>query len=157
LPGRKIPIAELEAASQKGRENMKVHEIEKKLQLISPDELCDLTDKARNQYMRLVQIHATTLEGRVELNYCFATPGRWLNLRLTVDPQQEVPSISKIYPCAFIYENEIHDLFGIQVTGINIDYQGNLYRLRQQTPFAPVLTAAPVAAPDQVAGKEDRP
>jgi ech hydrogenase subunit D len=131
---------------------MKVTEVEKELRIITPSELCPLVEKICNQYMRLAQIHATTLGGRIELNYCFATPGRWLHLRLMVDPQQEVPSISAIYPCAFLYENEIHDLFGIQVTGINVDYQGNLYRLRQKTPFAPAEPAADPAAPS--AGQE---
>ena len=134
---------------------MKIIEVEKELRIITTSELCPLTEKICNQYMRLAQIHATTLGGQIELNYCFATPGRWLNLRLNVEPQQEVPSISAIYPCAFIYENEIHDLFGINVTGINVDYQGNLYRLRQKTPFAPpALAEEPIPAP---AREEDRP
>ncbi len=127
---------------------MKIREVQSDLQLISVHELYPLADEACQRNMRLVQVHATTLPSQVELNYCFATPDQWLNLRLTVDPQETVPSISKIYPCVFLYENEIHDLFGVQFSGISIDYQGKLYRLKQQMPFAPENKAS-----DSNAGK----
>ncbi|MFA5416444.1 MAG: NADH-quinone oxidoreductase subunit C, partial [Methanoregula sp.] len=48
---------------------------------------------------------------------------------------QEVPSISGMYWGAFVYENEMHDLFGIQVKGINIDYKGNLIKTTIKYPF----------------------
>ena len=32
-----------------------------------------------------------------------------------------------MYWNAFIYENEMHDLFGIQVRGMNIDFKGTLH------------------------------
>jgi ech hydrogenase subunit D len=38
-----------------------------------------------------------------------------------------VPSISSIYACAFLYENEMHDLFNIKVEGMKVDFHGNLY------------------------------
>ena len=37
---------------------------------------------------------------------------------------------------AFLYENEIHDLFGVVITHISIDYQGTLYRTAISTPFS---------------------
>ena len=51
-------------------------------------------------------------------------------------PDEEVPSISVIYPSAFLYENEIHDLFGVIITNIAVDYQGTLYRTALSTPFS---------------------
>ena len=41
-----------------------------------------------------------------------------------------------IFPAAFLYENEIHDLFGIAIEGINHDYNGKLYRTAVEAPFA---------------------
>ncbi len=41
-----------------------------------------------------------------------------------------------IYPNAFLYENEIHDLFGVVVKNITIDYRGTLYRTAIKTPFS---------------------
>ena len=41
-----------------------------------------------------------------------------------------------IYPNAFLYENEIHDLFGVVIKNINIDYRGTLYRTAIKVPFS---------------------
>jgi len=85
---------------------------------------------------RLVQIGCSTLQGGYELNYSFDKDYRFKNLRMTVAPDEEVPSISAIYPNAFLYENEIHDLFGLLVKDIAIDYGGSLYRTAIKTPFS---------------------
>jgi ech hydrogenase subunit D len=57
------------------------------------------------------------------------------NLIFSVGEDEEVISISDIFPPAFLYENEIHDLFGINIKMMNVDYKGNLYRLSQKTPY----------------------
>ncbi len=120
---------------------MKVRNVRQSLEIITIPELLERAQTARSLYLRLAQVHATVLAGQIELNYCFAAPDQWQNLRLVIDPQQKVPSISRVFPGAFIYENEIHDLFGVQFSDINIDYQGRLYRLRQQMPYAPAQPA----------------
>jgi len=48
-----------------------------------------------------------------------------------------VPSITKAYFAAFTYENELHDLFGITVTDLALDFKGTFYKLSTKTPFAP--------------------
>jgi ech hydrogenase subunit D len=85
---------------------------------------------------RLVQIGCSTLEGAYELNYSFDKEYRFKNFRITVTPGEEVPSISAVYANAFLYENEIHDLFGIVIKNISIDYGGTLYRTAIKTPFS---------------------
>jgi ech hydrogenase subunit D len=85
---------------------------------------------------RLVQIGCTTLPGAYELNYSFDKDYRFKNLRVTAAPGEELPSISVIYPNAFLYENEIHDLFGVVIRNINIDYRGTLYRTAIKVPFS---------------------
>jgi len=84
---------------------------------------------------RLVQIGCTTLADAYEMNYSFDRDYRFKNLRFTVKAGEEVQSISSIYWHAFLYENEIHDLFGIPITNIVIDYQGTLYRTLVPYPF----------------------
>ncbi len=84
---------------------------------------------------RLVQICSTTGAGTYELNYSFDREYRFKNLRITVQPGEEVPSISGIFWLAFLYENEIHDLFGITVKNMVIDYRGTLYSTRIPAPF----------------------
>ena len=85
---------------------------------------------------RLVQIGCSTLPNAYELSYSFDREYRFKNLRFTVAPGEEVPSISVIYPGAFLYENEIHDLFGVVITHIAVDYRGTLYRTALSTPFS---------------------
>ena len=85
---------------------------------------------------RLVQIGCSTLPDAYELNYSFDKEYRFRNLRITVTPGVEIPSISVIYPGAFLYENEIHDLFGVAIRNISVDYRGTLYRTTIRTPFS---------------------
>lgn len=85
---------------------------------------------------RLVQIGCSTLPDAYELTYTFDREYHLKNLRFTVASGEEVPSISVIYPGAFLYENEIHDLFGVVVTHIAVDYRGTLYRTALSAPFS---------------------
>ena len=85
---------------------------------------------------RLVQIGCSTLENGYEINYSFDKDYRFKNLRVTRRAAEEFPSISAVYVNAFLYENEIHDLFGVVVKNINIDYGGTLYRTAIKTPFS---------------------
>jgi ech hydrogenase subunit D len=99
----------------------------------------DLMEKVaalRSSGYRLVQICATTLADRYEMNYSFDRDLQFKNLRFTVTPGETVPSVSLIYGSAFLYENEIHDLFGIEIEHISIDYQGSFYKTRIPAPFA---------------------
>ena len=79
---------------------------------------------------------ARRCRARYELTYSFDREYRFTNLRITVTPDETVPSISVIYPNAFLYENEIHDLFGVPITHIAVDYRGTLYRTALGTPFS---------------------
>ena len=84
---------------------------------------------------RLVQIGCTPLAG-FQMDYSFDREGEFVNLRFTIPREDpELPSITDIYLCAFTYENELHDLFGIEVTGIAIDYGGNFYRIKTKPPL----------------------
>jgi ech hydrogenase subunit D len=85
---------------------------------------------------RLVQIGCSTLEGGYEINYSFDKEYRFTTLRVTLTPEGEIPSVSAIYPNAFLYENEIHDLFGVRIKNISVDYKGTLYRTAIKTPFS---------------------
>jgi len=89
----------------------------------------------KNQGYRLVQISPTTIGG-FEMNYSFDKDYNFINIRVIVASDEViVPSVSGIYPNAFLYENEIHDLFGIKIIGISIDYKGNFYRTTVKYPF----------------------
>jgi ech hydrogenase subunit D len=100
---------------------------------------------------RLVQICATTRAECYEMNYSFDKDLQFKNLRFTVRPGETVPSVSLIYGNAFLYENEIKDLFGIEIEHITIDYRGTFYGTRIPAPFA--LQPAPPAQPSSGAAE----
>ena len=72
---------------------------------------------------------------RYELSYSFGKDYDLRTLRLTVGEQEKVPSITQIYPGAFLQENEAAELFGVQIEEIVQDYHGKLYRIAEETPF----------------------
>ena len=47
-----------------------------------------------------------------------------------------MPSITGVYEGAYLYENEIRELFGVKFKGINVDYNGHLYKKKAEAPFA---------------------
>ena len=88
-----------------------------------------------DQGYRLVQIGCTNTGEVYEINYSFDKDYHFVNLRIIISPGTKLASISGSYPGAFIYENEIHDLYGITVTGMNIDFGGTLYTTSIAHPF----------------------
>jgi ech hydrogenase subunit D len=101
------------------------------------DTLLAKVRELREHNWRLVQIGATPLGETLELNYSFDQGGKFVNLRVSLPAAgATVPSISGLYWCAFIYENEIHDLFKVQIEGIAVDYKGKFYRTTVPFPFS---------------------
>lgn len=85
---------------------------------------------------RLAQICAVALDGGFELDYSFADPENNLEtFRVNIAEDDEILSISSIYPCSFLYENEMKELFGIKIKSISIDFDNKLYRIKVETPF----------------------
>jgi NADH:ubiquinone oxidoreductase 27 kD subunit len=89
---------------------------------------------------RLVQIGCTKIGEDYEINYVFDKEYALTNLRITVKQNTVVPSVSSVYFGAFVYENEIHDLYGITVEGMNIDFGGHFYRTTVKHPFSVTVT-----------------
>ena len=104
---------------------------------ITPDELLGEVMKLKNQQLRLSQICCAYSNEKIELSYSFANDdtNEYINLRLVIDKGTEVCSITEFYPYAFLYENEMKELFGVNIHMINMDYNHKLYRLKDETPF----------------------
>ncbi|MDD3180393.1 MAG: NADH-quinone oxidoreductase subunit C [Opitutaceae bacterium] len=107
-------------------------------EIVTLDRLKDAVRIKWAAHARLVQIGCTkTAEDQYEINYSFDENLKFSNLRIVVNPATDrVPSISDIYWNAFFYENEVHDLFGITIEGMAIDFKGNFYRMAVKHPFA---------------------
>lgn len=100
----------------------------------SPDELIKKVEELFQQGYRMVQVHCTKLE-KYEVNYSFDKDYKLITLRLMVTEETEIPSITGIYWAAFLYENEIRELFGVNIVGMNVDFKGHLYKKKLQYPF----------------------
>lgn len=112
-------------------------------------------DMKREGY-RLVAITCTKVPEGFELTYSFDKDYDFVNLRVFVPEEEEITSITGIYYAAFIYENELKDLFGIKIRHIKLDYEGHFYQLATPTPFNPPKEKATDEAPAAGdAGKED--
>lgn len=94
----------------------------------------NVTDLSAKGY-RLVQIGCTKLAENMQINYSFDKDYEFVNLQVNVPIDVELPSVSDIYWSAMMYENEIHDLFGINIKGMVIDFKGNLYKTKVKAPF----------------------
>ncbi len=104
----------------------------KEIDLIS---LIGEVESFKNDGYRLVQMHCTRIEENFEINYSFEKDLMFKNVRLLIPMGTELPSISGVFWGAFIYENEMHDLFGVTVRGMNVDFKGNLIRTSVRYPF----------------------
>jgi NADH:ubiquinone oxidoreductase 27 kD subunit len=99
-----------------------------------------LLSKAAERHMtgwRLAQICAVYIEEhqQYELSYSFENVYELLTYRIKIDKSTNVPSITQIYHAAFLYENEMKELFGVQISYMANDYRGKLYRIDEETPF----------------------
>jgi len=108
---------------------------------IEPDKLLEKVIELKNQGYRIVQICGT--KGDVyTLDYSFDKDYKFLDLKVQFKEPIDLTSITDVYPGAFLYENEIHELFGLNIKGINIDYKGTLYKTKIKNIFvAPSTTA----------------
>ena len=126
---------------------------QEQIELITIDALLEKVRAKKAQDCRLVQISATQLPGQIELTYSFDLNSQLSNLRLLLAGEApHLPSISSIYLCAVLYENEIHDLFGVQVEGMAIDFKGKFYRTAIKFPFAIAKAACASSATVPAAG-----
>lgn len=124
------------------------------------DELLSHVQALKGVGARFVQMHAerNVDDGTYRLVYTFinvraaqehiAQDGRYAIENLVVegiDQYQEIPSISSYYPAVFPFENEAHDLFGLAITDMQIDFKGFFYQVSTAEPMS-VITPEVKAA-----------
>lgn len=124
------------------------------------DELLPHVQALKGVGARFVQMHAerNVDDGTYRLVYTFinvraaqehiAQDGSYAIENLVVegiDRYQEIPSISSYYPAVFPFENEAHDLFGLAITDMQIDFKGFFYQVSTAEPMS-VITPEVKAA-----------
>ncbi|MBN1603022.1 MAG: NADH-quinone oxidoreductase subunit C [Chitinispirillaceae bacterium] len=111
---------------------------EQSLITINADDLVSQVEKLRNSGHRLIQICCAKIADTIEVNYSFDNNYSFTNLRIILPLSDlRINSVSAIYLQALLYENEMHDLFGVEVKNMAIDYKGTFYRTSFKTPFNP--------------------
>lgn len=124
------------------------------------DELLSHVQALKGVGARFVQMHAerNVDDGTYRLVYTFinvrvaqeqiAQDGSYAIENLVVEginQYQEIPSISSYYPAVFPFENEAHDLFGLAITDMQIDFKGFFYQVSTAEPMS-VITPEVKAA-----------
>lgn len=124
------------------------------------DELLSHVQALKGVGARFVQMHTerNVDDGSYRLVYTFinvhaaqehiAQDGSYAIENLVVegiDQYQEIPSISSYYPAVFPFENEAHDLFGLAITDMQIDFKGFFYQVSTAEPMS-VITPEVKAA-----------
>ncbi|MCL2834447.1 MAG: NADH-quinone oxidoreductase subunit C [Treponema sp.] len=97
----------------------------------------DLLNKVmhmKNTGYRLAQICAVKTD-KLTLLYTFIKSSEMITFRLGVNSGEPVESISRIYSYSYLYENEMKDLFGVNMVHMRIDYNGHFYETSVKTPF----------------------
>jgi ech hydrogenase subunit D len=93
---------------------------------ITKAELLSEVQKMASQKYRFVTSTCVDLgEDNLDVIYHFDKDTQLKNLRIKAKRGAEIPSISSVYLCAVLIENEMKELFGLNVTGIAIDYGGH--------------------------------
>lgn len=59
------------------------------------------------------------------------------NLEVVTPREKAIPSISGIYACAFLIENEMKELFSLKIDNLGLDLGGKMY-LVDDAPAAPM-------------------
>ena len=124
------------------------------------DELLPHVQALKGAGARFVQMHAERCvdDGSYRLVYTFinvraaqehiAQDGSYAIENLVVEgieQYQEIPSISSYYPAVFPFENEAHDLFGLAITDMQVDFNGFFYQVSTAEPMS-VITPEVKAA-----------
>lgn len=120
--------------------------------VLRADELVELAEAKKNDGYRFVQMLCVNTEEGIDALYSFMKGDRLENYTIKgIDAAtQSVPSVTGSFLAAFPFENEAHDLFGLNVTDIAIDFKGGFYKVAMDKPMT-VISPAQKAAREKAA------
>ena len=115
-------------------------------------QLLDESKRFKEDGFRLAQLHPVLeRDGSITLVYTFVKGPGVVNLKVRGVQKgvTEVPSVTELFLTAFVFENEAHDLFGVNVVGNLLDFQGKFYAFAEGVE-APMT----IISPEQLAARE---
>jgi len=68
-----------------------------------------------------------------EVIYHFEVNSKIVNVRTKIKKNEVLPSITSVYPCAFLAENEVKDMFNLNIVGLNPDLGGRFLKTADAT------------------------
>ena len=127
--------------------------LQTEMQVIALSELPALSDANKASGARFVQMHCVcTDDGVFDAIYSWMEDDIVLkNYKIEgLTSKDVIPSVTNNFLAAFVFENEAHDLFGANIEGIAIDFQGHFYNIKATTPMS-ILSPEQKAARDKAA------
>lgn len=113
--------------------------------------LPELSSRMKAEGWRFVQLLGVNTDEGIDLIYSFMKDEVLANYTIKgVTKSDTVSSITGDFLAAFVFENETHDLFGVNITDIAIDFQGNFYAVSQSEPMT-IISPAQKAAREKAA------
>jgi formate dehydrogenase beta subunit len=112
---------------------------------IAKDELIAEAKKMMGERARLSTASCVDLGDKFEIIYHFEPreyPEPLKNIRVKIAKDETLPSISEVYLCAALIENEIQELFNVKMSGIALDFQKRFLRSKE-SPEAELLKPTP--------------
>lgn len=113
---------------------------------IEPIDVTDVQNTAGNMRTggyRLVVMTCTPADEGYYITYSFEKETDLRHYRITVAEGTKIPSIGSSYGGAFVYENEIHDLYGFEFEGMSLDFGGTFIKTSIPYPFKKKEQPAP--------------
>jgi len=104
---------------------MNAHIVEAKV--ITPEQIVPEAQAKFDAGYRFVTISVLVAdEQHVELLYHYDKANDMVHLRTNIQKDLPIPSISGIYFCALLVENEVQDLFDVHFSGLVLDFKRTL-------------------------------
>lgn len=116
------------------------------------DKLIDTCKEYKEQGYRLDQLlPKLERDDSITLVYTFVKDDDIVNFKIggIVKNETVVPSVTELYIAAFVFENEAHELYGVNIEGNVLDFKGNFYKFPEGIE-APMT----IISPEQLAARE---
>ncbi|MDR1603302.1 MAG: NADH-quinone oxidoreductase subunit C [Gracilibacteraceae bacterium] len=115
-------------------------------------ELIEIAQRNKAMAYRFCQMHCVKTAAEMFIIYTFEKQDLSIEqYRLPIATDEAAPSISGVFLPAALYENEIAELYGVNFTGMAIDFGGTLYETAKPRAFAEAAPGKKGPAPKAAA------
>lgn len=116
------------------------------------DQLLDTCKEYKEKGYRLDQLlPKLERDDTITMIYTFVMGEEIVNFKIggIIKNETVVPSVTELFIAAFVFENEAHELYGVNIEGNVLDFKGNFYKFPEGVE-APMT----IISPEQLAARE---